>query len=234
MAAQLYERGRIWWLRILRRRALLTAGLLFPALLAVGVVAGPGPATRGHPAAQLATTVHMIAGDVPLRLTPAGPGVSAGTSGRHRHRAPITAASGRAPGSQRAGQMPASGRPNSVGRRPCNQRSPAYRPGRVFAKGRADNQPGGPAPASAPSRPAGAVRPPGPAAATPRRPAAVRPPRPAAATPRRTAAASRAARPTAASRRGQVPPPRAVHVSHSQPTAGSLMRGIPQAQRGTG
>jgi len=234
MAAQLYERGRIWWLRILRRRALLTAGLLLPVLLAVGVVAGPSSATRGHPAAQLATTVRMIAGHVPLMLTPAAPGVSARTSGRNRYLAPIMAASGRVPGSQRARQVRASSRPNSAGRHRCNQRSPAYRPGRVFAKGQADNQPGG-SPLSRPvlnrpalSRPAPASPPTGSAAA------AVRRSGPVAATPPGPAAGSRAARPTAASRPGQVTPPRAVHVSHRQPTARSLMRGIPRTQRGTG
>jgi hypothetical protein len=221
MAAQLPGRRRHWGVGIPRRRSSLIAGLLLPVVLAVGAIAGPSPAapirqaTHGHTAIQPATTVQMIGGHLPLALTPAVPVLSVGSNGRHLSQSPSRAASGRVAGNRRSSPPGTSGQHNGMGQ--CQHQPPAYRPGRVFAKGRADSQSGAPVAATPPGGPGGARPPGGVAAATQARPeTAATPPRPKAAT-----------------RRGQTTPP-AVHVSPSQPTAGSLMQGIPQTQRQVG
>jgi hypothetical protein len=220
MAAQLHERGRIWRLVIPRWRASLIAGLLLPAVLAVGAIAGPNPAapiqqaTHGH-TATLPTTVRMIGGHLPLALTPAVPVLSVESNGRHLSQSSSGAAGGRVAGSGRSGPPGSTGQYNGMGQ--CRHQPPAYRPGRVFAKGRADSQSGGPVAATPPDRPSGARPPGGVAAARQARPEVATTPR----------------RPEAATRRGLTTPP-AVHVSPTQPTAGSLMQGIPQTQRQAG
>lgn len=223
MAAQLPGRGRHWGVGIPRRRTSLMAGLLLPVVLAVGAIAGPSPAapirqaTNGHAATQLATTVQMIGGHLPLALTPAVPVLSVGSNDRHLSQSPSGAASGRVTGSRRSSRPGTSGQHNGMGQGQCQHQPPAYPPGRVFAKGRADSQSGGPVAATPPGGP-GAARPPGGVAA---------------ATQAQAEAATTPPQPEAATRRGQTTLP-AVHVSPSQPTAGSLMQGIPQTQRQVG
>jgi len=232
MAAQLPGRGRHWGVGIPRRRASLIAGLLLPVVLAVGAIAGPSPAapvrqaTHGHTASQPATTVQMIGGHPPLALTPAVPVRSVGSNDRHLSQSPSGAASGRVTGSRRSSRPGTSGQHNGMGQGQCQHQPPAYPPGRVFAKGRADSQSGGPVAATPPGGTVAATPPGGPGAARP--PGGV-----AAVTQARPEAAPTPPRPEAATRRGQTTPP-AVHVSPSQPTAGSLMRGIPQTQRQVG
>ena len=232
MAAQLPGRGRHWGVGIPRRRASLIAGLLLPVVLAVGAIAGPSPAapvrqaTHGHTASQPATTVQMIGGHPPLALTPAVPVRSVGSNDRHLSQSPSGAASGRVTGSRRSSRPGTSGQHNGGGQGQCQHQPPAYPPGRVFAKGRADSQSGGPVAATPPGGTVAATPPGGPGAARP--PGGV-----AAVTQARPEAAPTPPRPEAATRRGQTTPP-AVHVSPSQPTAGSLMRGIPQTQRQVG
>ena len=232
MAAQLPGRGRHWGVGIPRRRASLIAGLLLPVVLAVGAIAGPSPAapvrqaTHGHTASQPATTVQMIGGHPPLALTPAVPVRSVGSNDRHLSQSPSGAASGRVTGSRRSSRPGTSGQHNGGGQGQCQHQPPAYPPGRVFAKGRADSQSGGPVAATPPGGTVAATPPGGPGAARP--PGGV-----AAVTQARPEAAPTPPRPEEATRRGQTTPP-AVHVSPSQPTAGSLMRGIPQTQRQVG
>jgi hypothetical protein len=223
MAAQLPGRGRHWGVGIPRRRTSLMAGLLLPVVLAVGAIAGPSPAvpirqaTHGHAATQPATTVQMIGGHLPLALTPAVPVLSVGSNDRHLSQSPSGAASGRVTGSRRSSRPGTSGQHNGMGQGQCQHQPPAYPPGRVFAKGRADGQSGGPVAATPPGGP-GAARPPGGVAA---------------ATQAQAEAATTPPRPEAATRQGQTTLP-AVHVSPSQPTTGSLMQGIPQTQRQVG
>jgi len=206
-----------------RRRASLIAGLLLPVVLAVGAIAGPSPAapirqaTHARTASQPATTVQMIGGHLPLALTPAVPVRSVGSNDRHLSQSPSGAASGRATGSRRPSRPGTSGLHNGMGQDQCQHQPPAYPPGRVFAKGRADGQSGGPVAATPPGGP-GAARPPGGGAA---------------ATQAQAEAATTPPRPEGATRRGQTTLP-AVHVSPSQPTTGSLMQGIPQTQRQVG
>jgi hypothetical protein len=232
MAAQLPGRGRHWGVGIPRRRASLIAGLLLPVVLAVGAIAGPSPAapirqaTNGHTATHPATTVQLIGGHLPLALTPAVPVRSVGSNDRHLSQSPSGAASGRVTGSRRSSRPGTSGQHNGMGQGQCQHQPPAYPPGRVFAKGRADSQSGGPVAATPPGGTVAATPPGGPGAARP--PGGV-----AAVTQARPEAAPTPPRPEAATRRGQTTPP-AVHVSPSQPTAGSLMRGIPQTQRQVG
>jgi len=232
MAAQLPGRGRHWGVGIPRRRASLIAGLLLPVVLAVGAIAGPSPAapvrqaTHGHTASQPATTVQMIGGHPPLALTPAVPVRSVGSNDRHLSQSPSGAASGRVTGSRRSSRPGTSGQHNGMGQGQCQHQPPAYPPGRVFAKGRADSQSGGPVAATPPGGTVAATPPGGPGAARP--PGGV-----AAVTQARPEAAPTPPRPEEATWRGQTTPP-AVHVSPSQPTAGSLMRGIPQTQRQVG
>ena len=214
MAAQLPGRRRHWGVGIPWRRASLIAGLLLPVVLAVGAIAGPSPAApvrqaaHGHSATRPTTTVQMFGGHLPFALTPAVPVLSVGSSGRHLSQSPSGAAGGRVTGSRRSSPPGTSGQRGGMGRGQCQHQPPAYRPGRVFAKGRADSQSGGPVAATRPGGP-GAARPPG------------------------GVAAATQARPEAATRRGQTTLP-AVQVSPSQPTAGSLMQGIPQTQRQVG
>jgi len=250
MAAQLPGRGRHWGVGIPRRRASLIAGLLLPVVLAVGAIAGPSPAapvrqaTHGHTASQPATTVQMIGGHPPLALTPAVPVRSVGSNDRHLSQSPSGAASGRVTGSRRSSRPGTSGQHNGMGQGQCQHQPPGWPPGRVFAKGRADSQsggpvaavpPGGPVAAVPPGGPVAAVPPGGPVAATPPGgPGAARPPGGvAAATQAQAEAATTPPRAEVDTRRGQTAPP-AVHVSPSQPTAGSLMQGIPQTQRQVG
>jgi hypothetical protein len=241
MAAQLPGRGRHWGVGIPRRRASLMAGLLLPVVLAVGAIAGPSPAapirqaTNGHTASQPATTVQMIGGHLPLALTPAVPVGSVGSNDRHLSQSPFGAASGRVTGSRRSSRPGTSGQHNGTGQGQCQHQPPAYPPGRVFAKGRADGQSGGPVAATPPGGPVAATPPGGPVAATPLGgPGAARPPGGvAAATQAQAETATTPPQPEAATRRGQTTLP-AVHVSPSQPTTGSLMQGIPQTQRQVG
>jgi len=234
MAAQLPGRGRHWGVGIPRRRASLIAGLLLPVVLAVGAIAGPSPAapvrqaTHGHTASQPATTVQMIGGHPPLALTPAVPVRSVGSNDRHLSQSPSGAASGRVTGSRRSSRPGTSGQHNGMGQGQgqCQHQPPGWPPGRVFAKGRADSQSGGPVAAVPPGGPVAAVPPGGPGAARP--PGGV-----AAATQAQAEAATTPPRAEVDTRRGQTAPP-AVHVSPSQPTAGSLMQGIPQTQRQVG
>ena len=241
MAAQLPGRGRHWGVGIPRRRASLIAGLLLPVVLAVGAIAGPSPAapvrqaTHGHTASQPATTVQMIGGHPPLALTPAVPVRSVGSNDRHLSQSPSGAASGRVTGSRRSSRPGTSGQHNGMGQGQCQHQPPGWPPGRVFAKGRADSQSGGPVAAVPPGGSVAAVPPGGPVAATPPGgPGAARPPGGvAAATQAQAEAATTPPRAEVDTRRGQTAPP-AVHVSPSQPTAGSLMQGIPQTQRQVG
>jgi hypothetical protein len=233
MGAQLPGRRRHLGVGILRRRSPLIAGLLLPVVLAVGAITGPSPAapirqpTHGQPATLPTTTVQMIGGHLPLALTPAVPVLSVRSNGRHLSQSPSRAASGRVAGSRRSSPPGTSSQHNGMGRGQCQHQPPAYRPGRVFAKGRADSQSGAPMAATPPGGPVAATPPGGPGAARP--PGGV-----AAATRSRLEAATTPPRPAAATRRGQTTPPPAVHVSPSQPTAGRLMQGIPQAQRRAG
>jgi len=223
MAAQLPGRGRHWGVGIPRRRASLIAGLLLPVVLAVGAIAGPSPAapirqaTHARTASQPATTVQMIGGHLPLALTPAVPVRSVGSNDRHLSQSPSGAASGRVTGSRRSSRPGTSGQHNGMGQGQCKHQPPGWPPGRVFAKGRADSQSGGPVAAVPPGGPV-AARPPGGVAA---------------ATQAQAEAATTPPRAEVDTRRGQTAPP-AVHVSPSQPTAGSLMQGIPQTQRQVG
>ena len=173
MAAQLPGRRRHWGVGIPRRRASLIAGLLLPVVLAVGAIAGPSPATptrqgtHGHTATQPATIVQMLGGHLPLALTPAVPVLSVGSNDRHLSQSPSGAASGRVTGSRRSSRPGTSGQHNGMGQGQCQHQPPAYPPGRVFAKGRADSQSGGPVAATLPGGPVAATPPGGPGAARP-------------------------------------------------------------------
>jgi hypothetical protein len=162
MAAQPRQRRHRWLLAIPRRCTPLTAGLILPVVLAVGVMAGRSPATPAqpsihpHPTRQPGTT-QVIAGHIPLALNPVVPVLRARSSHRHISQAPSMTAGRRAPDSHRLSQQAASRYRNSMSQGQCDQRRQSYTPGRVYAKARGDSQPGGPPAAAPPGR---TIRPP--------------------------------------------------------------------------
>ena len=162
MAAQPRHRRRRWLPAIPRRRTPLTAGLILPLVLAVGVMAGPSPATPAQPSIHPLTTsppgtARVITGHVPLTLNPAVPVLRASSSDRYISQAPAMAARGRAPVSRHPGQLRASRYRNGMSQGQCDQRRQSYTPGRVYAKARGDSQPGRPPAATSPGR---TIRPP--------------------------------------------------------------------------
>lgn len=162
MAAQSHHRKRRWLLAVPWRRTPLTTGLILPVMLVVGVMAGRSPATPAqpsihpHPTSQPGTA-QVITGRIPLTLNPAVPVRRARSSDQRISQVPSMTAGGRAPGSRRLSQLPASRHRSSMSQGQCDQRRQSYTPGRVYAKARGDSQPGGPPAVTPPGR---TIRPP--------------------------------------------------------------------------